>query len=386
MKSSLRSLLLVPMFGGAVAAADVAVVEEIVAKVNGEIITRSEIDRSRQKLAAELAQQSKLSGEALEAAVKEREKDLLRERIDQLLLVQKGKELNINIDQEVSKYLAEIQLQYKIADPEKFQEFIRQQTGMPYEDFRAEARNGMLTQRVIRQEVGGRVNIPRAELQKYYDEHKDEFMREDRVFLREIFVSAEGKEGTELAAAEKKAKDLTARARRGEKFPELARDNSDAVTARQMGELGGFKKGELDPALEKLVFEQERNYVTDPIWRDATGSKGWLILKVEEHHKAGLAAFEEVENEIMEKLYMPRFQPKIREYLTQLRQEAFLEIREGYEDSGAAPGKNTAWSDPAELKPETVTKEEVASQTRRRRFLWMLPIPGTQTSPKSSSK
>jgi parvulin-like peptidyl-prolyl isomerase len=254
---------------------------------------------------------------------------------------------------------------------------------MSYEDFRAEARNGMLTQSVLRQEV--RVNIPRAELQKYYDEHKNEFMREDRIFLREIFISAEGKEGPALAEAEKKAKDLVARARRGEKFPELARDNSDAVTARQMGELGSFKKGELDPSLEKLVFDQQRNYVTDPIWREA-GSKGWLILKVEEQHKAGLASFEEVENEIMEKLYMPKFQPKIREYLTQLRQEAFLEIREGFVDTGAAPGKDTSWSDPAELKPETVTKEEVASQTRRRRFLWLVPIPGTETSPKSSSK
>jgi peptidyl-prolyl cis-trans isomerase SurA len=386
MKSSLRSLLFVSTFGGALLAADIAVIEEIVAKVNGEIITRSEIERSRQKLAADLAQQAKLSGEALEAAVKEREKDLLRERIDQLLLVQKGKELNINVDQEVSKYLADIQLQYKIADPEKFQAFIKEQTGMPYEDFRAEASNGMLTQRVIRQEVGSKINPPTAELQKYYDEHKSEFMRDDRVFLREIFVSAEGKEGAALTAAEKKAKDLVARARRGEKFPELARDNSDAVTARQMGELGGFKKGELDPALEKIVFEQERNYVTDPIWRDAAGSKGWLILKVEEHHKAGLAAFEEVQNEIMEKLMMPKFQPKIREYLTQLRENAFLEIREGYIDSGAAPGKDTSWSDPAELKPETVTKEEVASQTRRRRFLWMVPIPGTQTTVKSSSK
>jgi hypothetical protein len=87
----------------------------------------------------------------------------------------------------------------------------------------------------------------------------------------------------------------------------------------------------------------------------------------------------------MEKLYMPKFQPQIREYLTKLRQEAFLEIKPGYEDSGAAPGKNTAWSDPAQLKPETVSKEEVANQTRRRRLLWMVPIPGTSTTTKPKS-
>ncbi len=378
----LRSALLVSTACTAAWAADVSVIEEIIAKVNGEIITRSEIERTRRQLAAELAQQQKLSGEDLEKAVKEREKDFLRERIDQLLLVQKGKELNINVDQEVSKQLADIQLQYKIADPEKFQQFIKEQTGMPFEDFKSETRNNLLTQRVVRQEVGGRISIPKAELQKYYEDHKNEFMREDRVFIREIFISTEGKDDAAKAAAEKKAKDLVARARKGEKFHELARDNSDAVTARQFGELGGFKKGELDPELERLVFAQERNYVTDPIKRP----NGWLILKVEEHHKAGQAQFEEVENEIMEKLYMPRFQPKIREYMTQLRRDAFLEIREGYVDSGAAPGKDTKWSDPAELKPETVTKEEVASNPRRKRLLWMVPLPGTKTESKSSSK
>lgn len=375
--------LLFVCLGSAAFAADVTnlnVVEEIIAKVNGEIITRSEIEHSRHQLASELAKQQKLAGPALDAALKEREKDFLRDRIDQLLLVQKGKELNINVDQELSKYLADIQLQQKEPDPEKFQQFVKEQTGMPFEDFKSETRNSMLTQRVIRQEVGSRVSIPKAELQKYYDEHKGEFLREERVFLREIFVSTEGKDAAGQAAAEKKAKDLVARSRKGEKFPELARDNSDAVTSRNFGELGGFKKGELDPELERIVFAQERNYTTDPIKR----SNGWLILKVEEHHKAGQASFEEVENEITEKLYMPRFQPKIREYLTQLRQEAFLEIKEGYVDSGAAAGKDTAWSDPAELKPETVTKEEVANRIRRKRALWMVPVPGTKISSKPS--
>jgi peptidyl-prolyl cis-trans isomerase SurA len=98
---------------------------------------------------------------------------------------------------------------------------------------------------------------------------------------------------------------------------------------------------------------------------------------VEERFKAGQAPFEEVENEVMEKLYMPRMQPAVREYLTKLRQEAFLEIKPGYVDSDAAPGKNTAWTDPAQLKPETTTKEEVANRKRKKRVLGMVPIPGT---------
>jgi hypothetical protein len=128
--------------------------------------------------------------------------------------------------------------------------------------------------------------------------------------------------------------------------------------------------------LEDLVFGQERGYVTDPI----RTPNGFLILRVDEHYAKGLQPFEAVQDEVMNRVYMPKLQPALREYLTKLRQDAFLEIRSGYVDSGAAPGKDTAWRDPAKLVPETITKEEVAAQTRRRRLLWLIPIPGTSTS------
>jgi len=131
-----------------------------------------------------------------------------------------------------------------------------------------------------------------------------------------------------------------------------------------------------------MLWDKDRNFVTDPIKR----ADGFLILRVMEKHQAGQAAFEEVENDIMNRLTGPRIQPKIREYLTKLRELAFLEIKPGYEDIGAAAGKDTAWKDPAQLKPETVTKEEVANQKHRKRLLWAMPVPGTQVKMSSSSK
>ena len=357
------------------------VIDEIVAKVNCDIITASELERSRQQIRAELQARAK-QAKSPEQAFDEREKDILRDRIDQLLLIQKAKELSINVDPEVSKQLADIQRQTNIPDPEKFQAYVREQTGMPFEDYKSEMKNSLMTQRVIRQEVGGRINVPRQEVLDYYEKHKQEFVREEMVFLREILVSTDGKDAAGVAAAEKKAKDLVARARKGEKFPEMARDNSDAESAREFGNIGGFKRGDLRKDIEDIAFANEKNHVTDPIKVD----RGFLILKIDEKFKAGQASFEEVENDIMERLYMPRFQPRIREYLTQLRQDAFLEIKPGYVDTSAAPGKDTTWSDPAQLKPETVTKEEVASQKRRKRLLWAIPIPGTTATPKSSSK
>lgn len=377
--------LAVTTLGSAAAllAADVQLIEEIVAKVNGDIITRGELAKQRRQIEAELRATGNVPAARIQQAVTEREKDILRERIDQLLLVQKGKELNINVDQDFSKYQAELQRRFNQSDPEKFQAFVREQTGLPYEDFRNDWKNGQITQRVVREQVSRSINVPRDEMRKYYDEHKNEFVRQERVFLRQILVSTDGKDEGGIAAAEKKAKDLVARARKGERFPELARDNSDAPTAQQGGDMGPWEKGKLREDIEALVWDKPRNFVSDPI----RVPEGFLILRVDEHQKEGQAELEEVEGEIMEKFYGQRFQPALREYLTKLRQEAFLEIKSGWVDTGAAPGKNTAWSDPAQLKPETITKEEVAAQTRRRRLLWAIPIPGTSVTakPKSSS-
>ena len=361
-------------------AADIGVVEEIVAKVNGDIVTRGDLDRARKAMAAELQQQG-YTALRLQQALADHEKDILRDRIDQLLLQQKGKDLDIKIDAEVTKYISQLQKQSGIADPEKFQAYVQEQTGTPFEDYKADIRNGMLTQRVIRQEVGKSINIKKEEIQAYYDAHKTEFVRQERVFLREIMVSTDGMDAAGLAAADKKAKDLVGRARKGERFPEMARDNSDAVTAKEFGDLGGFKKGELQPALENAVWSQPKGYVSDPIKVD----NGFLILKVEEHQKEGQADLADVETEIQDKLYGPRMQPAVREYLTKLRQDAFLEIKAEFVDSGAAPGKSTAWSDPAQLKPETTTKAEVANRPKRKKLLWAVPIPGTKQKQTSSS-
>jgi len=154
------------------------------------------------------------------------------------------------------------------------------------------------------------------------------------------------------------------------------------AAAASDGESGGYQIKDLDGQIANALGGQARGYVTDPIRRP----NGFLILRVDQKHSAGLAPFEEVEGEVGQKLFMPRFEPTLRTYLTELRQQAFLQIREGYVDSGAAPGKDTRWLDPAQLKPETVTKEEVASQIRSKRLLWMLPIPWAKTSVTTTSR
>ena len=365
------------------AADDYTVIDQIVAKVNGDIVSQDELQRFSRELAQELKAQGASGAQAREELEK-RQKDVLRDRIDQLLLTQKGKELNINVDSEVSKYMANLQRQSGITDVDKFHDYVRKESGMTYEDFLSETKNQFLTREVIGQEVGRHINFSDKEIADYYNAHKQDFVREEKVFLSEILISTEGKDAAGVAAAEKKAKQIADQATKGERFSDLARDNSDAITAKDGGMLGGYKKGDLAKQIEDAVWNLPKGAVTQPIKMPT----GFEIFKVEDHTKAGLESLADARPEIENQLYGPKMQPKIREYLTELRKRAFLQIKPGFVDTGAAPGQDTRWQDPAQLKPETVTKAEVEQKTRHKRLLWVIPIPGTETTVtgKSSSR
>ena len=363
--------------------ADVQIVDQIVAKVNGDIVRQDEIQRLSRELAQELKAQGQ-SGSQIDQEYQTRSKDILRDRIDELLLVQKAKELNINVDSDITKYMTNLQRQSGITDPDKFHEYVRQQIGMSYEDYLAESKNQFLTREVVSQEVSRHITVTDQEVKDYYDKHQKDFVKDERVFLSEILISTQGKDAAGKAAAEKKAKQVAVDATRGQRFTDLARDNSDAPTAKAGGELGGYKKGDLAKVFEDAVWDLPKGTVTQPI----SIPTGFEILKVDDHTKSGLEPLSDAKPEIENILYGPKMQPKVREYLTALRKTAFLQIKPGYVDSGASPGQNTGWQDPVTLKPETVTVAEVEQKTRHKRLLWLIPIPGTETTVtgKSSSR
>ncbi|MGA3017703.1 MAG: peptidylprolyl isomerase [Bryobacteraceae bacterium] len=372
--------------GAAVGAASaqtesVRVVEEIAAKVNGDIVTRGELAEKSREIQGSLRAQG-LTGTRLNDAIQENTANALRDEIDQLLLVQKAKEMpNLNVDADVTKFFNEWQTQAKITDPDKFHEWLRQQSGMTFDELKDRKKKELMAQRVVGYEVASRVAIPEGDLQKYYDEHKADFVRQEQVFLSQILISTEAKTADQAAAAEAKANDLSARAKKGEKFSDLARDNSDDLgTAQNGGYLGApSTRGTLRPELEAIVFKEKKGFVTAPI--KLNNPPGFLILKVEEHFDAGQASFEEVQEDIHDILVRPRLEPKVREFLTQLRQQAYLQIKDGYVDSGAAPGKDTRWQEVAMLKPPVTTKEEVTARAKphHKKVLFM-PIPGTTAS------
>src|SRR5271166_3203541 len=222
---------------------DDTVVEEIIARINNSIITHADLKRAREQLLAEMHQQEP---NATAQEEREREKDLLRDLIDQQLLLQKGEELGISADTEVVKRLDELRKQMHADSMEELEKAAQAQ-GVSFEEFKQNMKNGIITQRVIGQEVGSHISVTQQEIQQEYDKHKAEMERPEEVRLSEILISTQtappvktekGKEvlpeapsPETVAKAQAKADQVYALLQKGGKFDDLAKQYSDGPTS-----------------------------------------------------------------------------------------------------------------------------------------------------------
>lgn len=310
------------------AAADRVVLEEIVARVNNQIITLADLERSRQAMRGELSREA--AGPEREKQLQEREKDLLRDLIDQSLLVQRATDMGISVEADVIKHLDRIRQDTGLDSLEALERAAAAQ-GVDFEDFKQQIRNQILTQTIIQKEVSGKVMLDSEELRDYYLKHQQELARPESVYLREILVSTEGVPAEQLPAREERVREVLAKIRAGEKFEDLAKTYSDAPTAAEGGDLGTFEVEKLAANVRDLIGNLLEGGVSDPL----RTPQGYLILQKVSHLPAGIPPFEKAESEIMQKLYLDKVQPALREYLNNLRREAFLTVKSGYVDTGA---------------------------------------------------
>jgi peptidyl-prolyl cis-trans isomerase SurA len=338
------------------------VVEEIIARVNNQIVTRSEFLRSKDQLKDEVKQQDTTNADKLYT---EREKDILRDLIDQQLLLEKGKDLGITGDTDLIKRLDQMRKDMKLESMEALEKAATAQ-GISYEDFKQNMRNQIITQKVIGEEVGSHLSITKEEAQKFYDEHKKDMEQPEAIHLSEILIApkipappapaadgstvspdqkadqkaaeqaaAQASEEAALAAAKAKADDLLEQIHKGAGFDEIAKKFSDGPSASQGGDLGIFKRGALAKELEDKTFAMKSGDVSEVI----RTKQGYVILRVVEHQMAGIPEMKDVAPKIQDALYYEKLQPALRAYLTKLREEAYIDIKTGYLDSGASPNQ-----------------------------------------------
>ncbi|HWZ75945.1 MAG TPA: peptidylprolyl isomerase [Candidatus Sulfotelmatobacter sp.] len=329
------------------------VVEEIVARVNNQIITKSEFARSKDQLRDEVKQQDANNADKVYA---DREKDVLRDLIDQQLLLEKGKDLGISADTDLIKQLDQMRKDMKLDSMEALEKEAEKQ-GISWEDFKQTQKNQIITRKVIGEEVGGHLAISKEEEQKFYDDHKDEMQHAEFIRLSEILITPkaitpapdpnatnsgssaqtpldetakQAADADALSAAETKGKDLLKQLRDGAAFEDIAKKYSDGPSAADGGALGTFERGKLAKELEDRTFAMKAGEITDVI----RVKQGYAILKVDDHQMAGVPAMKDVLPRIQDALYYQKLQPALRAYLTKLREEAYIKIAQGYVDSG----------------------------------------------------
>lgn len=321
------------------------VVEDIVVRVNDQIISRSDVERQEQQLLQSAAQAN-----ASKEEIANEQKNMLRDMIDQQLLLSRAKELGLNADSDVIRRLDDIRKQNKFDSLDELERAARKE-GVNFEDFKAQIRNQLLTQMVVRDEVGRRLQLTQNDLTKYYNEHKDDFTQPEQIRLSEILIpTADNASPEEIAQAEAKANDVKAQLSKGADFAELAKKYSGGPSAAQGGDLGLFKRGALAKVLEDQTFSLKEGESTAP----TRTRQGFVILKVTEHQQAGPAPMKSVQPQIEEAMYMQAMQPALRAYLTKRRQEAYVDIQPGFVDSGATGTETkplfTAYAPPAPKK------------------------------------
>jgi peptidyl-prolyl cis-trans isomerase SurA len=314
-------------------------IEQIAARVNTAIILKSDVDRETEIRRADIAE--RVTNKEFDAATaqkyfEEAKAGVLRDLIDRELLVQVAKEAGLSADLEVFKTMEQLRVERKYATMEELEKAILKDYG-DLEEFKNDIRAKVLGQKVIQHEVYGRVNVTQEQERKYYDEHQKEFDKPAGVSLSEIVVLMDPRVPEQVAAQRKKAEEALAAVKKGEDFADVARKYSEVPDAQDGGYMG-FITAELDARITKAIANLAKGQTTEIV----EAPDGFEIYKVTDRHNGGILTFELAEQLIYSDLMQDLAPPKIRDFLTKLREENFVDVKDGYKDLGAIEKKAKA--------------------------------------------
>ena len=318
-----------------VGAADI--VEQVLVKVNGEIITKTDLEA--RQIAALRQKNPNLRPEsdaALKAALAEVTPAVIVDAVDELLMVQKGKELGFTMTTERFNSIVEnIKKENKIESDDALIAALKQEN-MTLADLRRQLERTMMVQQVQQQEIMGKLQVTDTELKAYYEAHKDEFGTVPSITLREITinvpVSAQGVNVAQDDAAKAKAEEVRAKIIAGEPFARLASDYSDSGSKANGGLVGPLQRTDLSEDLQKAVAGLKTGGVT-PVLRT---SRGYQIIKIEALQETTTRTFEDARADIADKIAGTKREGEFKKYIAKLRAEAIIdwkneEVKKAYE-------------------------------------------------------
>lgn len=321
----------------AVDAQQSTILEQVLVKVNGEIITKTDLEA--RQIAALRQKNPNVRPDndaALQRALAEVTPAVIVDAVDEMLMVQRGKELGYTMNAEQFNNIVEnIKKENKIESDEALQAALKQE-GMTMADLRRQLERTMLVQRVQQTEVMQKLQVTDTEMKAYYEAHKNEFQTTPQVTLREITinvpVTAKGVNVAQDDAAKAKADDVRVKILAGEPFPRLAADYSDSGSKANGGLVGPLAKSDLSEDLQKAIAGLKTGDVT-PVLRT---SRGYQIIKIESLQDTTTKPYDEARNEIADKIANGKRQGEYEKFIARLRAEAIIdwkndEIKKAYE-------------------------------------------------------
>jgi len=308
------------------------VIEQVLVKVNGDIITKTELESRqvaalRQRLNQNVDPEMLKNDDQLKKALGEITPRVLVNAIDELLLLQHGKEMGLHLgDEQFRQVVNNIRKEQGLQDDTKFAQALAQEN-MTMDDLRKQLERQMLIEQVQRQEVGSKLTITEEEARQYYAAHPEEFTEPTTITLREILIevpAAQGGTSVSVAAddaAQKKVADIRARALRAEDFAKLAQEVSASTTKANGGLIGPFSREDMSPNLQAMIDKMKPGEITQPI----RTPRGYQIFKLESMKPAALQPFDSVRDLIADKVAGARTQSEMRKFLARLRTRAIIE-------------------------------------------------------------
>lgn len=304
------------ILSGTICFATEKIVEAIVAIVNDDVITLSQYKQQHDALYEMLRMQYK--SDEFDNHYSQVKKELLDSMITEILLLQEAKKKDLNVTDQVNMYIENLKKQNNIETDEQLRQAIQQQ-GVNFDDWKKRQEENILKQAVIFTEVDKSIVIDETEMLNYYKQHPEEFTELPEYRIRAIYLSAEKKIASELQA---KMSEIDQKIASGEDFAALAAQYSEGPGKESQGDLGTFKKGEMERALEEPVEKLNVGGLTP--WIQT--ANGWYLVRLEEKKESRLKDFEEVRKEIEENLFEMQSQKKQQEFIDKLKENSYIKI------------------------------------------------------------
>ncbi len=315
----MNHLLIMPLLFALAQSTGANVVDRILAQVNNDIITLSDMRREMADVRREL--EARYTGDQLEAEARKMEKEVLEELINQKLLLQKATELGFgaNVDLQVSAYIESFRKKNNIRDMQEF-EMALQQQGMTLAAYREYLRKQIITSGLVNEFVGSRITLLPEEIERFYRDHSADYATPEEVTLSEIVIPVEGSD----AEAAAKAGEIHKRLSQGEPFATLASQFSKGTTAAKGGDIGSYVTSKLNPEIAKVIAPVKAGEVSAV----TKAREGYVIYRVDARKEASVRPLEAVREDIRNRLWQQKFQPEYERFMAQLREDAYIQIFE----------------------------------------------------------